>query len=154
MGMEIERRFLVADETWRARATGAQAIRQFYLVAAPDRTLRVRVVDGARAVLTLKAGAGLSRHEFEYPIPLEDAAALEPLRVGSVLLKMRHRVPLGALTVEIDVYEGALAGLVVAEIELAQEATAFETPAYLGAEITGDGRYSNAQLALSGAAPR
>lgn len=150
MAIEIERKFLVRDMSWRTLDGEAVAIRQFYLGRRDDFSVRVRVIDDARAFLTLKTGSGLSRGEFEYPIPLDDAADLEGARIGLVIEKRRHRIPHGPHTIEVDVFEGALAPLVLAEIELRSEADDVALPAFLGREVTGDPAYSNARLALSG----
>ncbi|WP_188854587.1 CYTH domain-containing protein [Aureimonas glaciei] len=150
MAMEIERKFLLRDDSWRRSAGEVVAIRQFYLGRRDDFSVRVRIVDAAQAYLTIKTGAGLSRGEFEYPIPLADALDLEPARIGRVIVKRRHRLPLGRHVIEVDVFEGDLAPLVVAEIELESENDLVDLPAFLGLEVTGDSAYSNALLALSG----
>lgn len=150
MATEIERKFLLHDDSWRQAAGDAVDIRQFYLGRRDDFSVRVRIVDATHAFLTIKTGAGLSRGEFEYEIPLADAQDLEPARIGRVIVKRRHRLPLGRHVIEIDVFEGDLAPLVVAEIELASEDDLIDLPAFLGLEVTGDGTYSNARLALSG----
>ncbi|MBC8129585.1 MAG: CYTH domain-containing protein [Rhizobiaceae bacterium] len=150
MAIEIERKFLVRDMSWLTPGCDVSSLRQFYLGRRDDFSLRVRVVDDASAFLTMKTGSGLARGEFEYEIPLQDAADLEAARVGVVIEKRRHRLPHGRHTIEIDVFEGALAPLVVAEIELSSETEAVELPAFLGREVTGDPAYSNARLALSG----
>lgn len=154
MGIEIERRFLVETDDWRAAfAAGGgtrRVIRQIYLAADETRTIRVRIVDGTCAVLTIKLGSGLSRGEFEYEIPLADAEDLAKGALGTPIDKVRHEIPLGRHVVELDVYDGALAPLVVAEIEVSAEGEAVARPAWLGREITGDAAYSNARLALAG----
>ncbi|MBB3951677.1 CYTH domain-containing protein [Aureimonas jatrophae] len=150
MGIEIERKFLVRDESWRSLADDGRAIRQFYIAMDKDVSVRLRVADGRQAWLTIKTGAGLSRGEYEYPVPVADAAGLEATRRGEVVAKRRFRVPHGELTVEIDVFEGALAPLVLAEIELPSEAHEIELPAFLDREVTGDGAYTNAALAAHG----
>lgn len=155
MGIEIERRFLVETDAWRsAFAAGrgrARAIRQIYLASDESRTVRVRIADGTAATLTIKlGGAGLARGEFEYEIPLADAEELAKGALGKPIDKTRHDIPLGRHVVELDVYAGALAPLVVAEIELSAETEAVDLPPWLGREITGDPAYSNARLALAG----
>lgn len=154
MGREIERKFLVASDGWRPiwRAAGADssAIRQVYLAAREGFSTRLRIIDDATAILTLKTGSGFSRGEFEYPVAPQDAAALEAAHIGIPIRKTRHRLPLGALTVEVDVFAGALAPLVLAEVELSHEAETFEPPDYFGREVTDDPGYSNARLALFG----
>ncbi|NDW03747.1 CYTH domain-containing protein [Jiella pacifica] len=148
MAREIERKFLLAGDGWRPHAHSAKRLEQFYLFAGEDRSCRVRITDGASAKLTLKTGRGLSRGEFEYDIPLEDAETLRDSALGRVIEKTRHLVANGRHTIEIDVYEGALDGLIVAEIELTDEDESFEHPDFLGAEVTGDERYLNQTLAL------
>ena len=150
MGREIERKFLVANDDWRDQAGNAKRFAQFYLFADEDRSCRVRITDNASARLTLKTGRGISRGEFEYDIPLEDAEALREAAIGTVIAKTRHLVPNGRHVLEVDVYHGVLDGLVVAEIELESEDQAFERPDFLGRELTGDPRYLNQSLALHG----
>ncbi len=150
MAREIERKFLLKDDSWRPLAHASRRLEQFYLFASEDRSCRVRVTDAVSAKLTLKTGRGVSRGEFEYDIPLEDAEALRESAIGRVVEKTRHLVKNGRHTIEIDVYDGALAGLAVAEIELGDEKEEFERPDFLGAEVTGDARYLNQTLALHG----
>jgi len=151
MGTEIERKFLVRDDSWKTAIGGDSiAIRQFYLGRRDDFSVRVRIVDERDAFLTIKTGNGFSRGEFEYPIPLEDAIELEAARTGITIAKRRHRLPHGAHLIEIDVFEGDLAPLIVAEIELETESDAVELPAFLGREVTGDPAYSNVRLAVAG----
>lgn len=150
MATEIERKFLVRDMSWLTPGCDVVSIRQFYLGRRDAFSLRVRVVDETQAFLTIKTGAGLSRGEFEYEIPLQDALDLEPARVGITIAKRRHRLPHEAHVIEIDVFEGELAPLVVAEIELQSETDDVVLPPFLGREVTGDPAYSNARLALSG----
>ena len=149
MAKEIERKFLVAGKDWRDRATASKAFRQGYLAETDKLVIRIRIVDEAEAYLTFKSAVrGTTRDEFEYPIPLDDARALIELHQGLVIEKRRHLVPLGGFTWEVDVFAGAHAGLVLAEIELPAEDTPFEHPDWLGREVTGERRYYNASLAL------
>lgn len=151
MATEIERKFLVTSDGWKPDVVRHRDIRQAYLAVTEQNTVRVRI-DGSAAFLTVKSGgAGLSRQEFEYPIPLADAEHLLAVRTGRVIEKRRHIVPAGALNWEIDVFGGDLAGLVIAEIELPSETTEIAKPDWLGAEVTGDARYGNAQLATRNA---
>jgi len=145
MGIEIERKFLVAGDAWRA-APG-QAFAQGYLNRDKQRTVRVRIA-GDAAWLTIKgANAGATRAEFEYPIPVADAQALLALCDGPLVRKIRRVVQSGGHCWEIDEFQGDNAGLVVAEIELHAEDEVFERPAWLGAEVTHDPRYFNSNLA-------
>jgi len=148
MGTEIERKFLVRDESWRAGAADRRGLRQGYLAIDRQTTVRVRT-DGAEAWLTLKGPqVGLVRAEFEYRIPREDAEALLELCGGRLVEKVRHRVPFGRHVWEIDEFLGANAGLVVAEVELSQPDEPLERPGWLGSEVSEDSRYLNASLSL------
>ncbi|MFG6431249.1 CYTH domain-containing protein [Roseateles sp. LYH14W] len=148
MGIEIERKFLVTGDGWRAQAATQTRFSQGYLSRDPARTVRVRIA-GEAAFLTIKgATQGATRAEFEYDIPLADAQALLALCDGPVVEKIRHLCPHEGVTWEVDEFLGANAGLVVAEIELESESQPFAHPAWLGDEVTGDGRYVNANLAV------
>jgi CYTH domain-containing protein len=147
MGMEIERKFRVRSDAWRVGATG-ETYRQGYLSSVQERTVRVRVA-GTRAMLTIKGPTrGISRLEFEYPIPLDDAnMLLDELCEGPLIDKVRYRIPYGGLIWEVDEFGGDNAGLVIAEVELAHEQQAIELPPWIGAEVSGDSRYFNSSLA-------
>ena len=154
MGIEIERKFLVVGDAWRAQASRRQRMAQGYLndaasVDAGTQKASVRVrIAGEQAALNLKSREiGASRQEFEYPIPVADAEALLALCVGGTIDKTRHYVSVGAHVWEVDEFHGDNAGLVVAEIELGAVDEVFETPAWAGAEVTEHTRYYN--LALS-----
>lgn len=155
MGQETERKFLVTGDGWQAQADEGQTTRQAYLAIDDDRQVRVRILDGETAKLTIKTGgASLSRAEFEYDIPLSDAKALMTRCVGKPIAKTRYRVPAGGgLTWEIDRFEDRHEGLVMAEIELDSEDAAFDRPDWLGREVTGDEAYYNAALAADGVSP-
>lgn len=147
MAYEIERKFLVLDERWRASALPPLFIRQGYLTHNGSISLRVRIVDQQEATLTLKSPvARIRRLEFEYPVPLADGVTMLDLREGGLIEKLRYRLPWGGLVWEIDVFQGENQGLVIAEIELPHEDTAFDKPDWLGREITSERRYSNASL--------
>ncbi len=147
MGLEIERKFLVQSEAWRSAAQGAQQYRQGYLSLDPERTVRVRVA-GQEGFLTVKGiSRGTKRAEFEYPIPLQDAAhMLEHLCLRPLIEKLRHRVPWAGLMWEIDEFGGDNRGLVVAEVELADEAQRVQLPEWVGREVSDDARYFNINL--------
>jgi adenylate cyclase len=148
MGIEIERKFLVAGDGWRQQAARQTRFSQGYLSRDPARTVRVRVA-GEHAFLTIKgATTGATRAEFEYEVPVADAQQLLALADGPVVEKIRHLCEIDGMTWEVDEFLGANAGLVVAEIELQSEAQAFTRPGWLGAEVTGDARYVNANLAV------
>lgn len=150
MADEIERKFLVRGDAWREAADRGCLIEQAYLALTDAVSVRIRIRDAASATLTIKSrAASLRRQEFEFPIPVDKAGELMTLRTGSLVEKMRYKVPCGDLVWEIDVFQGASAGLVIAEIELEHEDQAFEKPAWLGEEITGIARYYNASLATT-----
>ncbi len=144
---EIERKFLVANDGWRAGADQGRRFRQAYLAETDRAVVRVRITDDAHAVITVKsANPGLSRVEFEYPLPLADAEALAELRQGTVLQKTRFHAPHRGRTWEVDVYGGDNEGLVIAEIELESETEQVELPPWLGREVTGEARYYASRL--------
>ncbi|MDI4635805.1 CYTH domain-containing protein [Pelomonas sp. V22] len=146
MAIEIERKFLVQGEAWRQ--PDARRYRQGYLNRDPARTVRVRCV-GEQAWLTIKGrSVGASRAEFEYEIPFADGEQLLALCEGPLIDKFRHLVRHAGLLWEVDEFLGDNAGLVVAEIELSDEAQAFGRPPWLGAEVTEDPRYFNSKLAV------
>lgn len=145
MGVEIERKFLIRDPSCLQGATGLR-ISQGYLSHAVEATVRVRLV-GERGFLAVKGETtGTRRSEYEYEIPGDDARELLALCSKGRIEKVRHRVPVGRHVWEVDVFEGENAGLVVAEIELADEGESFERPQWLGEEVTGDPRYYNRSL--------
>lgn len=148
MAVEIERKFLVAGDGWREGADGGTPIIQGYL--ADDGKLAVRVRrKGDKHLLTVKSDkeqAGV-RWEFEYPIPADDAAAmLEHLCTADPIDKVRYEVTSGGHLWEIDVFAGANAGLVVAEVELPTADTEVALPEWVGPEVTEDRRYLNTSL--------
>ena len=145
MPLEIERKFLVTGHAWRT-ADGVP-YRQGYLNRDKQRTVRVRLA-GEQAFLTIKGvSTGATRVEFEYEIPVGEAAQLLSLCDGPLIEKTRHRIPLGAHVWEVDEFHGDNTGLVVAEIELGSEDEAFVRPSWLGEEVTQLRRYYNNALA-------
>jgi adenylate cyclase len=148
MATEIERKFLVKNDTWRDQVESASRIAQGYLASEPRLTVRVRLRD-EDAYLTIKGPTeGIGRSEFEYQIPPTDAKAmLRDLASMPPVEKVRHLIQIGPHTWELDVFEGSNAGLIMAEIELSAEDDAFELPGWAGTEVTGDPRYYNAYLA-------
>jgi adenylate cyclase len=146
MGLEIERKFRVTSEAWRALGKPLE-IRQGYLSAYPACTVRVRLTADC-AWLTVKGlSKGASRSEFEYRIPLADAGEmLDTLCAQPLLEKRRTRIPLGDVTWEVDEFLGENLGLVVAEVELRSADQALELPPWIGEEVTHDARYFNSHL--------
>lgn len=148
MALEIERKFLLRSDEWRGHVDSRDLLRQGYLSSGSACSIRVRIA-GEHAWLNLKAKrSGMTRLEFEYPIPRTEAdEILNELSTGPILEKYRHRIPMGDLVWEIDEFLGANAGLVVAEIELPSESAEFARPDWLGEEVTADERYYNFNLA-------
>lgn len=145
MGVEIERKFLVNGDAWRT-GEGVRTT-QGYLVREQSHSVRVRIADG-QAWLTIKgAGQGITRTEFEYAIPVDDARAILKLVPYPLVEKVRRKVEYKGFTWEVDEFLGANTGLVVAEIELDDPEREFPRPPWIGAEVTHDPRYLNAQLA-------
>ena len=145
MPTEIERKFLVTGTAWRQ--PNPTRLSQGYLNRDRERTVRVRVA-GAQAFLTIKgATLGISRAEFEYAIPVADAEQLLRLCDGPLIEKARHVLVHAGTTWEVDEFFGDNAGLVVAEVELADEHQSFSRPAWLGQEVSEDPRYFNSNLA-------
>lgn len=145
MTQEIERKFLVRGDAWHT--DNGIRIRQGYMHNDVNGTVRVRT-KGERAYLTIKGGlTGITRMEFEYKIPLEDAnQMLDDLCQRPLIEKIRHEIQIDGFTWEIDEFLGDNGGLVVAEIELEDENQKFPRPNWLGEEVSEDTRYLNANL--------
>jgi len=146
MAVEIERKFLV-DETLLPQLTNGYTIKQGYIQTAGLNTVRVRVRDD-KAFLTLKSSSkGVTRLEFEYAIPLEDAEEmLENLCQKPFIDKKRYLIEHEGHTWELDIFEGDNKGLIVAEVELESEDEAFALPEWVKEEVTTDKRYANSNL--------
>ena len=145
---EIERKFLVTDDSWNDGSPGMR-IAQGYLTLDQDRTVRVRLAD-ENAWITVKGRTqGITRAEFEYAIPADDARDLLEMCLPSVIDKTRHRIDFGGHVWEVDVFLGASDGLVLAEVEIDDESVSPELPPWVGAEVSGDPRYFNANLATT-----
>jgi len=147
MAIEIERKFLVDHKQWKQIQSKQQKqIRQGYLSTDPEKTIRVRI-SGNDAFLTIKGkNKGAVRTEFEYAIPPDDATTLLNHMCTGELSKIRHLIPHGNHTWEVDVFSGKNEGLIVAEIELQSENETFEKPKWLGEEVTHDKRFFNSNL--------
>ena len=146
MNIEIERKFLLKNDNWREGAVGVH-YKQAYLNEKGDNTVRVRI-EGEKAKLTIKGkSSNISRLEFEYDIPMEDAEALFTLAKTPIVEKYRYKIMYAGNCWEVDEFLGLNRGLVVAEIELESEIQSFEKPDWIGMEVSGDKRYTNANLA-------
>lgn len=147
MNLEIERKFLVRDGRWRGAAIGNERLRQGYLANTARCSVRVRVAAGQGWISVKGMQPGRVREEYEYPIPEADAAGmLTAFVAGPWVDKIRHRVPVGGHVFEVDEFQGANEGLVIAEIELDAADEEFPRPPWLGDEVTDDERYYNFRL--------
>lgn len=145
---EIERKFLVKKGKWNAGENGIR-IKQGYLLVEPERTVRIRIA-GEKAFVTIKGKLqNISRPEFEYEIPVTDALQILKFCRPGIIEKTRFFEMVGGKTWEIDVFEGANSGLILAEIELTAEDEKFEFPVWAGKEVTADFRYYNSWLSLN-----
>ncbi len=147
MVQEIERKFLVKSE-YKHMAKEHYHIVQGYICSMGGRTVRIRIA-GEKACLTIKGPSfndGLSRYEWEYEIPVDEARELMRLCEPEVIEKTRYLVPFGNHVFEVDEFFGKNSGLVVVEVELRYEDEPFERPPFLGHEVTGDRRYYNSSL--------
>ena len=153
MGVEIERKFLLAGDGWRGLAQRSERIAQGYLVSGAaivsghaKCSVRVRISDSEGWLNIKSATLGIQRHEFEYRIPLDDAEHLLHKLSDGVLEKIRHHVMLDGAHFEIDEFLGENAGLIVAEVELPSTDAAYPQPDWLGAEVSACARYYNVNL--------
>ncbi|MDE7410657.1 MAG: CYTH domain-containing protein [Paramuribaculum sp.] len=147
MGKEIERKYIVNELFDTALATESHHIIQGYLSVTPESTVRVRIIDD-KAYLTVKSkNKGATRNEWEYPLPVKDATEmLDECSVTNIIDKTRYIVNRW----EVDIFHRSLEGLRLAEIELTSENEAFETPVFIGKEVTADPRYYNSVLSDKG----
>ena len=147
MAKEIERKFLLRDESWQSEVVREIPYRQGYLANTEEVSVRIRI-SGESAKLNIKSATlGVERHEYEYEVPVvEGQEMLEKLCKGPVIEKVRHIVKHGDHTWEIDRFSGDNEGLVVAEVELGSADEQFERPAWLGEEVSHDTRYYNSCL--------
>jgi adenylate cyclase len=147
LGREIERKFRVIGESWRADVSHSVSMRQGYLSQGGNASVRVRI-EGDRANINIKSATlSIERAEYEYPVPTDEARELLALCVDLPIEKTRHHVSVGPFTFEIDEFEGANAGLIVAELELESPEQVFPQPAWLGEDVSLDKRYYNVYLA-------
>jgi adenylate cyclase len=148
MSQEIERKFLVKDG-YKQYASTHTRITQGYLSSVPERIVRVRT-NGEKGFITIKGVSnlsGMSRYEWEKEIPVQEARELLALCEPGIIDKTRYLVQVGKFTFEVDEFYGENEGLIVAEIELSSEEELFDSPLWLGKEVTGDKRYYNSKLA-------
>lgn len=146
MAQEIERKFLVKDNSWRSNVEG-KAYRQGYLSTVKERTVRIRAA-GDQAFITIKGvSSGATRSEYEYEIPVQDGnEMLDQLCERPLIEKTRYRIPYDDLVWEVDEFAGENRGLVLAEVELKDEGQEISPPRWIGREVTDDPRYFNVNL--------
>jgi len=148
MGIEIERKFLVADDGWRALVKRSEKLRQGYLAASGGVTVRVRTIDESHGYITIKSGgSALARAEFEYEIPVADAKQMLGYCRGAQIEKVRHSLDLPGGDWVVDEFRGRHDGLILAEVELESPTAELDMPGWLGDEVTGDPQYYNSSLA-------
>ncbi|MBQ7419166.1 MAG: CYTH domain-containing protein [Prevotella sp.] len=150
MALEIERKFLVLNDSYKKESFSHSHIRQGYICSECGRTVRIRIRDD-HAYITIKGPSldgGLSRYEFEQEIPMDDARHLLTLCEPSIIDKTRWLVKSGAHTFEVDEFFGDNEGLVMAEVELKNASEEVKIPDFIGKEVTGDRRFYNSQLRL------
>ncbi len=147
MAVEIERKFLLRDDSWQDSADNGVLIRQGYLAGSEKSSIRVRIA-GDKANINIKSATlDITRQEYEYPIPLVEAnEMLDALSEGPLIEKTRYHVFHAKHCWEIDVFSGDNQGLVVAEVELESVNESFELPDWLGEEVSDDARYYNVCL--------
>ena len=148
MGIEIERKFLLAGDAWRSGIARSQRLVQGYLLPSGAGACSVRVrIGGDLAWLNIKSAiAGVERAEYEYSIPRNDAEQMLQRFCTGAIEKIRHHVPYAGRTFEVDEFGGENAGLIVAELELETADAQFERPAWLGSEVSNLRRYYNLHL--------
>ncbi|ABV34978.1 adenylate cyclase [Shewanella sediminis HAW-EB3] len=148
MAQEIERKYLVKNDSFKGQAVKAVRIIQGYLSSVPERTVRVRI-KGDKGFLTIKGignESGASRYEWEEQIPTEEAEELLKICEPGVIDKTRYIIEHASLIFEVDEFYGSNEGLTVAEVELIDEAQAIDKPEWVGEEVTGDVKYYNSML--------
>ena len=148
--LEIERKFIVTDDSYKAMAFSSDRIAQGYICREGGNSARVRI-RGNKGYITIKGPSldgGLSRFEWEKEIPVAEAQDLLKLCHGGIIDKIRHLIKCGEHIFEVDEFFGDNEGLVVAEVELEDAGETFEKPAFIGQEVTGDKRYYNSRLTI------
>ncbi|MFK7810167.1 MAG: CYTH domain-containing protein [Saprospiraceae bacterium] len=149
MPQEIERKFLTTSTAWQSKTNQGTIFKQGYLSTTPERTVRVRIA-GDKAWMTIKGKTiGNSRLEFEYEIPVSDAAQLLELCIKPLIEKRRYIVMESGLAWEVDVFHGENEGLIIAEVELESEDQEVVLPDWVGEEVSADARYYNSNLILN-----
>ncbi|WP_107039601.1 CYTH domain-containing protein [Brumimicrobium mesophilum] len=147
MGLEIERKFLVDKLKWeKAKPENGLKVIQGYILKSVEKTVRVRT-KGNQGFITIKGKTkGISRSEFEYTIPYEEAVKMLEEFCGDKIIKTRYELTFGKFVWEVDEFESPKTGLILAEIELSNESEHFLCPDWLGKEVSGQSEYYNANM--------
>lgn len=146
MALEIEHKYLVVNDSYKAIASSADHITQGYLSRNPEATVRVRTIN-EKGFLTIKSrNKGCVRNEFEYEIPADEARQLLQLCEMPVIEKTRYRVPFEGFTWEVDIFAGDLEGISLAEIEIPTDDTLYKRPPFVGENVTGNPDYYNSNI--------
>lgn len=147
MAIEIERKYLVKNDLYKAMAHSCSHILQAYLARFDRGVVRVRIRDNEAFITVKSRNTGVSRNEWEYEIPVSDARdMIDKISDGKLIDKTRYLVEYDGLIWEIDEFHGTLEGLVVAEVELSDENINVELPPFVGREVTGERRFYNSVL--------
>jgi CYTH domain-containing protein len=151
MGIEIEKKFLVKEDLWdKVKKEEGTLYRQGYMVREENKTIRIRLIEGDKGYITIKGKArGFSRPEYEYPIPEKDAEELLNNFCDAIVSKKRYKIKIDGQLWEIDEFLEDNEGLIVAELELKDEADQFNLPEWIDREITGNPRYYNSELSVN-----
>ncbi len=150
MGIEIEKKFLVKEDAWNRVKTKGLLYKQGYMMRDEDKTIRVRLVEGDKGYLTIKGKrSGFSRPEYEYPIPLKDAEELLQQFCDAIIVKKRYKITVHGKYWEVDEFLEDNEGLILAELELADESETFGLPDWIDKEVTADQRYYNSELSVN-----
>ncbi len=149
MALEIERKFLVVNESFRSMAREKHHILQGYLSTDPNKTIRVRIIDDNAWICIKSRNIGPIRNEWEYKIPIIDAEQILKLCGNSILSKFRYIVPFNGDIWEVDEYENDLTPLIIAEVEMDSENHQLSLPCFVGKEVTGVPEYYNSALATN-----
>lgn len=148
MAKEIERKFLVKDDSYKCLAYAHSDIIQGYLSTDPDRNVRIRIADNCGYITIKTRNDGIVRDEWEFKIPFADAKEILNVAATKIIDKTRYFIDAGnGLKWEVDDFHGSLSGLTIAEIELPSSETTFEKPSFIGEDISGDPRFFNSNLA-------
>jgi adenylate cyclase len=150
MSIETERKFLVKQDLWNTVKNEGAVYQQGYLLRSKTKTIRVRLVEDVKGYITIKgASKGASRPEYEYPIPVKDAHELLSHFCDAIISKKRFKIHVNDKLWEVDEFMGDNEGLIMAEIELEDEAENLVLPAWIGNEVTDDPRYYNSELSVN-----